>query len=109
MKKTIKELFEIEKRDPVSIANWLKGEGHKDEHIELALAEFAEKIAKGERFGYANGISVLSNKIRDRARELNKVGAEDLVARLGKFEVIEDSGLKKFSKRIWKQLNRRIF
>lgn len=105
MKKDIKELYAIEKRDPVSIASWLKSEGHRDDHIELALAEFAERIAGGEAFGYVNGISVLSNKVRDRVRELSKQGASDLVAKLGKFEVAGDS----LAKRIWKQLNRKIF
>ena len=105
MKKDIKELYEFEKRDPVSIAAWLKLEGHRDEYIELALAEFAERLAKGERFGYVNGISVLSNKIRDRARELSREGVADLVAKLGRFEVTQDTLMK----RIWKQLNRKIF
>jgi len=105
MKKDIKELYEIEKRDPVSIAAWLKAEGLKDECIELALAEFAEKIAKGERFGYVNGISVLSNKVRDRVKELSQQDSADLVARLGKFEIVQNTLIK----RIWKQLNRKIF
>ena len=105
MKKTIKELFEIEKRNPLSIAAWLKREGFKDEHIELALAEFAEKIAQGKRFGYKNGISILSNKIRDRVKELNEQDAEDIIARLGKFEVSGDSIFKK----AWKILNYKIF
>jgi len=105
MKKNIKDLYALEGRDPVSIANWLRGERLKDEHIELALAEFAERIAKGERFGYVKGISILSNKVRERARQLSGKGGEDLVSKLGMFEVKEGS----IFKRIWKQLNRKIF
>ena len=52
-----------------------------------------------------NGISVLSNKVRDRVKELSQQGAADLVARLGKFEVVQNTLMK----RIWKQLNRKIF
>jgi len=98
MKMNIKELYKIEKRDPVSITEWLKLQGFKDQYIELALAEFAEKLANGERFGYVNEISVLSNRIRDRVRELNLQEAENLVGRLGKFEIKNDS----FFKKIWK-------
>jgi len=105
MKKTIKELFEIENRNPLSIAVWLKRDGFKDEHIELALTEYAEKIAQGERFGYVGGISVLSNKIKIRVKELNDRGANDIITRLGKFEVSGDSIFKK----AWKIFNYKIF
>lgn len=100
MGKTVRQLFAQEKRDPISIKIWLKKEGISDECIDLAIAEHAQILANGGSYGYENGISVLSNSIRDRARQLMVADVGDTIDKLGKFTAQE-----RLSKRVWKFLN----
>jgi len=92
----IEDLYAKEERDPISIRIWLKTHGFSENSIDLALAEFAQRLANGERFGYVNGVSVLSNRIRDRARELNMKEEKEVMFKLGKF-----SPKKPWWKRLW--------
>lgn len=89
MAKNIKELFAEEKRDPASIEFWLKSQGFKPEYIHQALAEHAQKIANGEKFGYVDGLSVLSNSIRKRVSEITKLNESFDVASFGEFSAQE--------------------
>jgi len=79
----ITKIYGKEKRDPDSIKQWLLRQGHSEKSIDLALAEFAQRIIDGETFGYVNGISVLSNRIKQRVRRME--AAEDINKRFGEF------------------------
>lgn len=99
MAKDINSLYRLEKRDPASILAWLKAQGYAEEPIRIAMAEHAQMIADGKRFGYVNGISVLSNSIRARVAELTKQKKDDLIDSFGVFKPTE-----RLHKRIWNKL-----
>ena len=97
----IKSLFWREKRDPLSIIAWLRSQGFGDSVIKLSMAEHAQRIIDGEQFGYVNGISVLSNSIRNRCKELTLLDAQKVIASFGRFSKT-DGPIKK----VWKFLNK---
>ena len=66
--------------------NWLREQGFKDYIIDQAIAEHAQRIADDEKFGYTEaGISILSNSIRDRCKELRQGEKSDLIRKFGNF------------------------
>jgi len=65
-------LFKKEQRDPTSIRLWLVEEGFDEKIINEVIFEYAKRLDRGEKFGYKDGISILSNKIRDRVAEVTK-------------------------------------
>jgi len=71
MEKTIEEIYDMEGRNPWSIKRWLKAEGFDEEIINQVLHEYANKMGAGNRYGYENGISLLSRSIRNRVKELS--------------------------------------
>ena len=104
MAKNIKRLFRQEKRNPVSINVWLKSQGYDDEAIRISMAEHAQMIADGTKFGYVNGISVLSNAIRDRVIELTKQKEAYLINSFGVFKPTDP-----LLKRAWTRLKKPVF
>jgi len=84
-KKSIEKLYAIEGRNPISIRIWLRAQGFNENAIDLAMAEYAKRIADGERFGYRDGISILSNRIRAKARLLTERDEEEVMVRLSHF------------------------
>jgi hypothetical protein len=89
MSTDIHELFNIESRNPLKIRKWLIDRyRYKPDLVDLAIKEHAQRLMDGERFGYTkDGISILSNKIRERVEELmfmDKDQAEELFGRFKK-------------------------
>ena len=67
---TIEKLYAKEKRDPWSIKKWLLNLGFDSETIDIALTDHARLLATRKRFGYKNGISLLSTSIRKQVADL---------------------------------------
>lgn len=103
MPKTMKELFNQEKRDPLSIRGWLLSQGLLESSINVALFDHAQRIANGEIFGYKDGISILSNSIRFQAEKSSLEEGDKVLESFGTFDKTSTKG------KFWKFLNKPLF